>query len=159
MTNSLPNNSYIYLGANGSIATAIRNKSTFTLTEEQNVPMRLVIKAGTYSNFTTKIMIEKGMVVTDYEPHQQQTEYFPLSEGQKLYKNSYLVDDGIHHSRKQVVLDGTETGWYTLANQTGTNTSYFCILKSDMKKASTLICDKFINRAVGILMKKAFKVL
>lgn len=148
LTNSLPNNSYIYLGANGSIATAIRNKSTFTLTEEQNVPMRLVIKAGTYSNFTTKIMIEKGMVVTDYEPHQQQTEYFPLSEGQKLYKNSYLVDDGIHHSRKQVVLDGTETGWYTLANQTGTNTSYFCILKSDMKKASTLICDKFINRAV-----------
>lgn len=148
LTNSLPNNSYIYLGANGSIATAIRNKATFTLTEEQNVPMRLVVKAGTYSNFTTKIMIEKGMVVTDYEPHQQQTEYFPLSEGQKLYKNSYLVDDGIHHSRKQVVLDGTETGWYTLANQTGTNTSYFCIPISDMKKASTLICDKFINRAV-----------
>lgn len=148
LTNSLPNNSYIYLGANGSIAMAIRNKATFTLTEEQNVPMRLVVKAGTYSNFTTKIMIEKGMVVTDYEPHQQQTEYFPLSEGQKLYKNSYLVDDGIHHSRKQVVLDGTETGWYTLANQTGTNTSYFCIPKSDMKKASTLICDKFINRNV-----------
>lgn len=148
LTNSLPNNSYIYLGANGSIATAIRNKATFTSTEEQNVPMRLVVKAGTYSNFTTKIMIEKGMVVTDYEPHQQQTEYFPLSEGQKLYKNSYLVDDGIHHSRKQVVLDGTETGWYTLANQTGTNTSYFAIPISDMKKASTLICDKFINRAV-----------
>ena len=148
LTNSLPNNSYIYLGANGSIATAIRNKATFTSTEEQNVPMRLVVKAGTYSNFTTKIMIEKGMVVTDYEPHQQQREYFPLSEGQKLYKNSYLVDDGIHHSRKQVVLDGTETGWYTLANQTGTNTSYFCIPKSDMKKASTLICDKFINRNV-----------
>ncbi len=148
LVNSLPNNSYIYLGANGLIATAIRNKATFTLTEEQNVPMRLVVKAGTYSNFTTKIMIEKGMVVTDYEPHQQQTEYFPLSEGQKLYKNSYLVDDGIHHSRKQVVLDGTETGWYTLANQTGTNTSYFCIPKSDMKKASTLICDKFINRNV-----------
>ena len=148
LTNSLPNNSYIYLGANGSIVTAIRNKATFTLTEEQNVPMRLVVKAGTYSNFTTKIMIEKGMVVTDYEPHQQQTEYFPLSEGQNLYKNSYLVDDGIHHSRKQVVLDGTETGWYTLANQTGTNTSYFCIPKSDMKKASTLICDKFINRNV-----------
>lgn len=148
LTNSLPNNCYIYLGAGGSIAYSIRDKATFTLTEEQDVPMRLIVKAGTYSNFTTKIMIEKGMVVTDYESHQQQTEYFPLSEGQKLYKNSYLADDGIHHSRKQVVLDGTETGWYTLANQTGTNTSYFCIPKSDMKKASTLICDKFINRSV-----------
>lgn len=147
LTNSLPNNCYIYLGANGSIATAIRDKATFTLTEEQNFPTRLVVKAGTYSNFTTKIMIEKGMVVTDYEPYKSQTEYFPLSEGQKLYKNSYLVGDGIHHKRKQVVLNGTETGWYTLANQTGTNTSYFAIAKSDMKKASILICDKFINRA------------
>lgn len=116
LTNSLPNNSYIYLGANGSIATAIRNKATFTLTEEQNVPMRLVVKAGTYSNFTTKIMIEKGMVVTDYEPHQQQTEYFPLSEGQKLYKNSYLVGDGIHHKRNQVVLDGSDDEGWTFLN-------------------------------------------
>lgn len=148
LTNSLPNNCYIYLGAGGSIAYSIRDKATFTLTEEQNVPIRLVVKAGTYSNFTTKIMIEKGKVVTDYEPHQQQTEYFPLSERQKLYKSSYLASNGIHHKRKQVVLDGTETGWYTLANQTGTNTSYFYIPKSDMKKASTLICDKFINRSV-----------
>lgn len=108
LTNSLPNNSYIYLGANGSIATAIRNKATFTLTEEQNVPMRLVVKAGTYSNFTTKIMIEKGMVVTDYEPHQQQTEYFPLSEKQKLYKSSYLASNGIHHKRKQYIFTGNE---------------------------------------------------
>lgn len=116
LTNSLPNNSYIYLGANGSIATAIRNKATFTLTEEQNVPIRLIVKAGTYSNFTTKIMIEKGMVVTDYEPHQQQTEYFPLSEGQKLYKNSYLADNGIHHKRNQVVLDGSDNEGWTLLN-------------------------------------------
>ena len=148
LTNSLPNNCYIYLGAGGSIAYSIRDKATFTLTEEQNVPIRLVVKAGTYSNFTTKIMIEKGKVVTDYESHQQQTEYLQLSERQKLYKSSYLASNGIHHKRKQVVLDGTETGWYTLANQTGTNTSYFCIPKSDMKKASTLICDKFINRSV-----------
>ena len=148
LVNSLPNNCYIYLGANGSIVYDIKDKATFTLTKGQNVPIRLIVKAGTYSNFTTKIMIEKGKVVTDYEPHQQQTEYFPLSEGQKLYKGSYLASDGIHHKRKQVVLDGTETGWYTLANQTGTNTSYFCIPISDMKKASTLICDKFINRGV-----------
>lgn len=94
------------------------------------------------------LQVEIGETATPYTSYQQQTEYFPLSEGQKLYKNSYLVDDGIHHSRKQVVLDGTETGWYTLANQTGTNTSYFCRHKSDMKKASTLICDKFINRNV-----------
>lgn len=157
LTNSLPNNCYIYLGANGSITYNIKDKATFTLTKEQNVPIRLIVKAGTYSNFTTKIMIEKGMVVTDYEPHQQQTEYFPLAEGQKLMEGSYLADDGIHHKRKQVVLDGTETGWYTLANQTGTNTSYFAITKSDMKKASILICDKFINRATWNTDKEAIQ--
>lgn len=105
-------------------------------------------KGSTYNNYKIKIGINKGTVAKAYEPYKQQTECFPLSEGQKLMEGSYLVDDGIHHSRKQVVLDGTETGWYTLANQTGTNTSYFCIPKSDMKKASTLICDKFINRNV-----------
>lgn len=148
LTNSLPNNCYIYLGANGSIAYAIKDKATFTLTKEQNVPIRLIVKAGTYSNFTTKIMIEKGIESKKgYEPHKSQTEYFSLLEGQKLYKGSYLADDGIHPKRNQVVLNGTETGWYTLAGQTGTNTSCFAIAKSDMKKASILICDKFINRA------------
>ena len=93
-------------------------------------------------------MLVLGTEEITYKPYQEQTEYFPLSEGQKLYKGSYLADDGIHPKRNQVVLNGTETGWYTLAGQTGTNTSYFAIPISDMKKASTLICDKFINRAV-----------
>lgn len=100
----------------------------------------------------SEIMLVEGTYTAenfpDYEPYKSQTATFPLAEGQKLMEGSYLADDGTHHKRKQVVLDGTETGWYTLANQTGTNTSYFCIPISDMKKASTLICDKFINRAV-----------
>lgn len=121
---------------------------TFTLEEESICRISVEYNVGcTFNNFEFNVMLNKGSQAP-YIPYQEQAEYFPLSEGQKLYKNSYLVDDGIHHSRKQVVLDGTETGWYTLANQTGTNTSYFCIPKSDMKKASTLICDKFINRNV-----------
>lgn len=100
----------------------------------------------------SEIMLVEGTYTAenfpDYEPYKSQTATFPLAEGQKLMEGSYLADDGTHHKRKQVVLDGTEKGWYTLANQTGTNTSYFYIPISDMKKASTLICDKFINRAV-----------
>lgn len=112
-----------------------------------------------YSNFTggtqsptayvdyTDIIITIDDEDMTYEPYKSQVATFPLGN-QKLMEGSYLDDEGIHHIRKKVVLDGTETGWYTLANQTGTNTSYFCISKSDMKKASTLICDKFINRDV-----------
>lgn len=33
---------------------------------------------------------------------------FPLEEGQRLYEGSYLADDGIHHVRKQFIVDGTE---------------------------------------------------
>lgn len=140
---------YRYTALNTS---GVVSNRTITVDSSFTSP-KLVICANNKEIFKSlfenyEIQLNKGTVAKPYEPHKQQTEYFPLSEGQKLYKNSYLVDDGIHHSRKQVVLDGTETGWYTLANQTGTNTSYFCIPKSDMKKASTLICDKFINRNV-----------
>ena len=147
LTNSLPNNSYIYLGANGSIATAIRNKATFTLTEEQNVPMRLVVKAGTYSNFTTKIMIEKGMVVTDYEPHQQQTEYFPLSEGQKLYKGSYLADNGIHHKRKQYIFTGNEA--FVLGSRQFKNCACFYINNQNIiNKQNNYITEEMCSHFV-----------
>ena len=125
LTNSLPNNCYIYLGANGSIAYAIKDKATFTLTKEQNVPIRLIVKAGTYSNFTTKIMIEKGIESKGYEPHKSQTEYFSLLEGQKLYKGSYLASDRIHHKRKQYTFTGNEV--ITLSKRQYENCACFYI--------------------------------
>lgn len=54
-----------------------------------------------------EIQLEKDNITT-YKPYQEQKVTFPLSKGQKLYKASYLASDGIHHKRKQVVLDGTE---------------------------------------------------
>jgi len=113
-----------------------------------NVTKYVRLRIDCSENAVTNLQLEIGTVATPYDPYKEQTVYFPLGEGQKLMEGSYLADDGIHHTRKKVVLDGTKTGWYTLANQTGTNTSYFCIPISNMKKASTLICDKFINRNV-----------
>lgn len=40
--------------------------------------------------------------------HEEQTATFPLEEGQVLRESDYLADDGIHHKRKTIVLDGTE---------------------------------------------------
>ena len=62
------------------------------------------------------LQVEIGETATPYTAYQQQTEYFPLSKGQKLYKNSYLADDGIHHKRNQVVLDGSDDEGWTLLN-------------------------------------------
>ena len=49
------------------------------------------------------IQLEEGSTATDYEPYKSQVATFPLGE-EKLMEGSYLADDGVHHSRKQVIL-------------------------------------------------------
>ena len=71
-----------------------------------------------------------NVTVANKEGTEQQTVTFPLSEGQKLYKGDYLADDGIHHVRKQVELDGTET-WATTDSQNTDNTFYLATTAVD----------------------------
>jgi hypothetical protein len=92
-------------------------------------------------------MINEGTQVLDYVEYQEKNINFPLTQNQKLMKGDYLAENGIHHKRKQIVLDGTEN-WVTLTTQKGDNTSYFYCTKTDMKKASSIICNQFKNRAV-----------
>lgn len=102
----------------------LTNKSrSITISEQKTLNYLYVfLSSSDNDNATatfTKIQLEKNTKATDYEPHQEQTVYFPLAEGQKLYEGSYLADDGIHHIREQIVLDGTET--YTFyPNKTST---------------------------------------
>jgi hypothetical protein len=91
--------------------------------------------------------LERTTEKTTSEEHKQQIIVFPFKKGQRLMEGDYLAEDGIHHTRKQAVLDGTEN-WVTLTAQKGDNTSYFYCTKTDMKKASSIICNQFKNRAV-----------
>ena len=59
------------------------------------------------ANFTN-IQLEEGSTPTEYVGRQSQTFTFPLGN-EKLMLGDYLADDGIHHVRGQVVLDGSET--------------------------------------------------
>lgn len=61
------------------------------------------------------LQVEIGETATPYKPHQEQKVTFPL-ENQKLMEGSYLADDGIHHKRNQVVLDGSDDEGWTLLN-------------------------------------------
>ena len=71
------------------------------------------------------LQVEIGETATPYTSYQERKEYFPLSKGQKLYKNSYLANDGTHYKRKQVVLDGSDNmDWY-MDRMSGTSTDYF----------------------------------
>ena len=73
------------------------------------------LRPNTASNFASgdytiydNLQVEIGETATLYKPYQEQKVDFPLSEGQKLMEGSYLASDGIHHKRKQVVLDGSD---------------------------------------------------
>lgn len=96
--------------------------------------------------------LEKGTKATPYTPYgtgsinikienedktKEQNFTFPLSEGQRLYKDSYLADDGIHHKRKQRVLDGTENTWNINVNYTTDDLLVVSVHIKDIK-ASTI---------------------
>lgn len=54
------------------------------------------------------IQITEGTTEKEYIKNQGQTITFPLQEGQRLADGDKLGDDGIHHKRKQIELNGTE---------------------------------------------------
>lgn len=92
---------------------------TFTLEEESICRISVEYNVGcTFNNFEFNVMLNKGSQAP-YIPYQEQAEYFPLSEGQKLMEGSYLTNNEIHHVRKQVVLTGTEN-WNLYLNKTKT---------------------------------------
>lgn len=92
----------------------------------------------------TKCMLEVGEVVTEYVAHEQQTITFPLQEGQKLYKGDYPADDGIHHVRKQIKLNGTENiSAYSRVYETGYG--YRLSVSGGIKPNSSLYCTKYKN--------------
>lgn len=100
---------YRYTALNTS---GVVSNRTITVDSSFTSP-KLVIYANNKEIFKSlfenyEIQLNKGTVAKPYEPHKQQTEYFPLSEGQKLYKDSYLANDGIHHVRKQYTFTGNE---------------------------------------------------
>lgn len=64
----------------------------------------------------SSIFIAEGDTTDYVENQQQQQIVFPLQEGQKLMKGDYLGNDGIHHKRTQIELDGTENYYYSKEN-------------------------------------------
>ena len=65
------------------------------------------ISSGDYIDYNELIVTADDEDMT-YEPYKSQVETFPLGEGQKLMKRSYLASDGINHTRKQVEIDVTQ---------------------------------------------------
>lgn len=105
-------------------------------------------KGSTYNNYKIKIGINKGTVAKAYEPYKQQTECFPLSEGQKLMEGSYLADDGIHNKRTQVVFTGNENWELTSTNNQIITKRFSCRISPPIMKMNSqenALCSHFAN--------------
>ena len=94
------------------------NKATFTVTTKDNIkPLPFLlrtfisVRAGERLSLEVRISIQSVDTNADYEDGQNQQYVFPLQEGQRLHEEDYLADDGIHHKRKKIELDGTEN-WF-----------------------------------------------
>lgn len=97
--------------ANNTIYNSINETSDEFL---GNTGLRTFISfsAGQSGSITFRLSLLEDTTITpenfDYEPYKSQVATFPLAEGQKLMEGSYLADGGIHHKKRQIVLDGTE---------------------------------------------------
>lgn len=101
-------------------STSAINVATYT-TESTIIGVTDANKTISYITFTysstrtlyiKEVMLVEGEYTSEsipqYVPHKGKQVTFPLATGQKMYKGDYLADDGIHHVRKEVVLNGTE---------------------------------------------------
>lgn len=68
--------------------------------------------------------------IADKNNEEQQEILFPLVQGQKLMQGDYLADDGIHHTKAQIQLDGITYGLrverVALLN---TSNLYYCVIE------------------------------
>lgn len=99
-----------------------------------------------FNRFDIEIELSDESLPLDFITHESKNLVFPLTQDQKLMQGDYLADDGIHHTRKQIVLDGTEN-WFIGTELT--NTCSFGLVV-DNKTNGTGLCNSFITKDAGI---------
>ena len=132
-------NKGIYL--QGSNSYSWTNEYSKTITEDMLEDV-VIIYGGYQKTDTLQIQITKNSL-EDYEMHEEQLITFPLKENQKMLEGSETEDDGIHHKRKQIELDGTEN-WNTLEEQNTENTIYITTADFDnamSKTENSILCN------------------
>ena len=110
------NSRFIFKYADGTsstvLITATGDFSEYNLTSDINKTVEKLsfsYGSGNKTLYIKEFQLVKGTTTKDYVPHAENTVTFPLSQGQKLMLGDTLEDDGIHHKRGQIVLNGTES--------------------------------------------------
>jgi hypothetical protein len=99
--------------------------------------------------------------IADKNNEEQQEILFPLVQGQKLMQGDYLADDGIHHTRKQVVLDGSDDeGWGYNGGSLSNNISAFTANISNLISVENTDTKVRVmcNKTIGLSASEATKL-
>ena len=137
----------------GYIKADITNYFTFTTEQEKLVILMYPTNKGNLQGLETifKIMIVEGNnTQQEYNDNEQQSILFPFTEGQRLYKGDYLAEDGIHHTRKKIVLDGTER-WQLGSSGNNLINQRFYLANNDIKPNGAILCNYFKEMYRGSL--------
>lgn len=127
----------------GSFNNVTTGKITFTLTEKSKKYLIFALynanaqTGDTYSIWN--IQVEYSETATELEEYKEQAVTFPLGE-QKLMKDGYLGDDGIHNKRIQIVLTGNEN--WTLSGRQFEKCACFHVGIDNNTKIN-MICNAF----------------
>lgn len=88
--------------------------------------------------------------IADKNNEEQQEILFPLVQGQKLMQGDYLADDGIHHTKTQIQLDGVTNGLKVLNVTKHSNDIYYCVINlvkqslNNTTDVSSMYCSHFM---------------
>lgn len=137
-----------YLGNSMDLRTDSGNSYTTWTNPDNNSIAFMKVEYRIFNNnldmTTQEIMLTESETVKVYTPYQEQKVDFPLSEGQKLMEGSYLASDGIHHKRRQVVLDGGKYENWAIWTASLTNVERFYInLEKTAKYNGASLCSHF----------------
>lgn len=92
--------------------------------------------------------LERNTEKTTSEEHKQQIIVFPFKKGQRLMEGDYLAEDGIHHKRKQIVINNNCNIWNVTIQDNGlilANIVVAGITTGYYDKTPLKICNLFKN--------------
>lgn len=100
----------------------------------------------TFSNISITGINENS----DFEESKKQTIIFPFKQGQILMQGDYLADDGIHHTKTQIQLDGVTNGLKVSNVTKHSNDIYYCVINlvkqslNNTTDVSSMYCSHFM---------------
>lgn len=129
------------------------NVNSYTITIEKDTTLYLSVRRNDNTEWFNAdlLQLEKSNVKTNYVEHKEQNYTFPLK--QKLHKEDYLTEDGIHHNRKEIELDGATEKFKISSINRYENSLYYCTvaLAKTAINGSRVCCSHFKNKNQAVI--------